>query len=162
MRKFKKLPPLKILKEHFRYNPFTGDLKNWTTGNVIQTLDGRKEYYVVGFQDKDWVAHRFCYYLGTGIDPGDFQVDHIDRNKKNNKLDNLRLATNNLQQYNTKLRSCNSSGVKGVSYDKKSEKWRASITINKKRVPLYYGDSWDDAVRERKKAETYLYSEWHS
>ncbi len=159
--RYKPLPPLEVLQENFKYIRSTGALISRKTGEVLQTLDGRGQYYVVGFQDKDWQAHRFCYYLGTEFDPRDFQIDHIDGNKTNNKLNNLRLATNALNQYNAKLRITNRSGVKGVSYDNKSKKWRASITINQKRVPLYYGDSWDEAVRERKKAESSIHPEWH-
>ena len=159
--KHKPLPPLEVLQENFKYIPSTGALISHKTGEVLQTLDSKSQYYVVGFQDKDWQAHRFCFYLGTKFDPRDFQIDHIDGNKTNNKLNNLRLATNGLNQYNSKLRITNRSGRKGVSYDKKSKKWRSSITVNGKRVPLYYGDSWDEAVREREKAESSIHSEWH-
>ena len=155
----KPLPPLKVLQEHFRYNPYTGELRKWTTGSVAKRLDSRNKYVVVDFLNKTWQAHRICFYLGTGNDPGLLQVDHIDQNKRNNILTNLRLLDNAKQQENTKLRDNNRSGHKGVCYDKKSEKWRSYITVNKKKLFVYYGDSWDEAVRLRGIAERKYYPE---
>ena len=98
----KPLPPLEVLQENFKYIRSTGALISRKTGEVLQTLDGRGQYYVVGFQDKDWQAHRFCYYLGTEFDPRDFQIDHIDGNKTNNKL---KKTNTKLKDTKTKLTS---------------------------------------------------------
>jgi hypothetical protein len=151
------MPPLGLLEKHFRYNPYTGELKNWNSGNIAKRLDSKGKYIQVDFQDKVWQAHRICYYLGTQRDPEGWQIDHEDRVYTNNRLDNLRLLDNADQQQNTKRRSCNRSGIKGVCWDKKGSKWVSYITINKQKLRLYYGNSFDDAVKKRREAEKEYY-----
>lgn len=155
------LPPLELLEKHFRYSPYTGELKNWNSGNIARRLDSKGVYIQVDFQNKIWPVHRICYYLGTKENPGILQIDHIDRVTTNNRLNNLRLKTNGEQQQNTKLRSCNKSGIKGICWDKKSKKWVAYITVKKQKIKLYYGDSYDDAVEARKKAEKKYYPDMY-
>lgn len=154
------LPPLELLQKHFRYNPYTGELKNWNSGNIIKRIDSKGKYIQVDFQGSIWQAHRFCYYLGTEVDPKHLQVDHRDRDYTNNKLENLRLLDNKGQQHNTKTRSDNRSGVKGVFFDKKGNKWRAYIGNPEKKgskIWLYRGDSYDEAVKIREDAEKKYY-----
>tara|TARA_B100000902_G_scaffold384079_1_gene423773 strand:- start:277 stop:765 length:489 start_codon:yes stop_codon:yes gene_type:complete len=155
---FKPLPSYEVLNKNFRYNKYTGELKNWNLGHIVTTEDSGG-YFVVRFQGKDLRVHRICFYLETKIDPLELQVDHIDRDRKNNKFSNLRLLNNAQQQLNTKERTDNKSGRKGVFFDKKGMKWRSYIAINKKRIWLYRGDSWDQAVKERIKAEREYYPE---
>ncbi len=59
-------------------------------------------------------------------------IDHIDRNKNNNNLYNLRWATRTEQNLNRKINSHNQTGITGVCYDKKRKSYRAQFTINKK------------------------------
>jgi len=61
--------------------------------------------------------------------PADLDVDHIDRNRLNNRKENLRLATKSEQAANKTLTVLNTSGFKGVSFHNKSGKWRASISV---------------------------------
>ena len=161
MTEMKPLPPLEDLQKAFYYDPITGILINRTTGNIQNCLDSRGIYIVVSYKNENWQSHRICYYLGNKKDPGFLQVDHKDRVKTNNKLNNLRLKTNGDQQRNTKLRSCNKSGVRGVCWDKKSGKWIAYITVKKQKMKLYYGDSYDDATEARKKAEKKYYPDMY-
>tara|TARA_E500000305_G_C3934118_1_gene194181 strand:- start:192 stop:689 length:498 start_codon:yes stop_codon:yes gene_type:complete len=160
MTKIKPLPPLKELQKAFDYDPITGILINRTTGNIQNCLDSKGRYIVVSYKNESWQSHRICYYLGNEKDPNDLQVDHKDQNKQNNKLKNLRLLTNSQQQLNTKLRSTNRSGHAGVFFDKKGNKWRAYIANpeeKNKKIWLYRGDSKEDAIKERKKAEKKYY-----
>tara|TARA_R100001082_G_scaffold53011_1_gene28907 strand:- start:37 stop:534 length:498 start_codon:yes stop_codon:yes gene_type:complete len=154
------LPPLKDLEEHFRYSPYTGELKNWYSGNIAKRLDSKGIYIQVDFQNKVWQAHRICYYLGTKENPGILQVDHKDRCTTNNRLENLRLRTNSEQQHNTKIRSNCKSGHRGVIFDKKGNKWRAYIADPEKKGGkkfVYRGDSKDEAVKAREDAEKKYY-----
>lgn len=57
-------------------------------------------------------------------------VDHIDGTRSNNNVENLRWATNSENQINTKLSPKNTSGVRGVSWDKQDKIWRASIKVD--------------------------------
>lgn len=63
------------------------------------------------------------------MDNPNSMVDHKDRNKLNNQRLNLRLCTNQQNLWNCGLRSTNTSGLKGVSYKKKSGKWFASLRV---------------------------------
>lgn len=59
-------------------------------------------------------------------------VDHRDRDKLNNQRSNLRLATDGQNRQNQGLRSDNTSGYRGVSWDKRNGKWRASAMLNRR------------------------------
>ena len=56
--------------------------------------------------------------MHNGKIPNGMQIDHIDHNKTNNKIDNLRLVTPKENNHNMKFRVTNKSGVTGVSWDK--------------------------------------------
>lgn len=164
MTEMKPLPPLEDLQKAFDYDPITGILINRTTGNIQNCLDSRGLYIVVSYKNENWQSHRICYYLGNKKNPGFLQVDHEDRVKTNNKLNNLRLKTNSQQQFNTKIRSNNRSGHAGVFFDKKGNKWRAYIgnpEEKNKKIWLYRGDSKEDAIKERKKAEKKYYPDMY-
>lgn len=67
--------------------------------------------------------------------PIGFETDHINRNKLDNRKENLRTVNESENKINTGLRIDNNSGVKGVSFNKKQNKWVSSITVKKK---VYY------------------------
>ncbi len=73
--------------------------------------------------------HWFVMRLKGVEIPAGFQIDHRDRDKSNNTRSNLRLSTPQTQQYNTDLRSTNTSGYKGVCFvkaGKRQKRWQAS------------------------------------
>lgn len=86
--------------------------------------------------------------------------DHEDRNPLNNRRYNLRPATSVQNSQNKKLMSNNTSGVTGVSWNKKINKWSAYVTINKTLVNLGYFENKDDAIKARLKAEAEYYKEF--
>ena len=63
-------------------------------------------------------------------------VDHIDMNTLNNRVGNLRLATKAQNSYNRLPPKTNKSGIKGVSFERYTQKWKAQITINGKNINL--------------------------
>lgn len=63
-------------------------------------------------------------------------VDHINKNKADNRKKNLRCCERSENDRNRSLYSCNTSGVAGVYFDKERKKWVASITYNHKKVYL--------------------------
>lgn len=89
-------------------------------------------------------------------------IDHIHGkvSRNDNRKSNLRVATHSQNSMNTKLRSDNSSGVAGVTFEKFTNKWRSYITVNKKRKTLGRFDNFEDAVRARKDAEEKYFGEY--
>ena len=96
---FKELPPLEALQKVFVYHPDTGHLIyigpqncNARKGQVAGTVE-KAGYRVVSFKRCKYKAHRIAWFLHTGEDPGDLDIDHIDGCRTNNRFDNLRLVT---------------------------------------------------------------------
>ena len=88
------------------------------------------------------------------------EVDHIKHNKYDNRKTQLRLVNKFKNQRNAKLRSDNTSGVKGVLYKKDKGLWVARITVNKKRIFLGSSKDFEKAVRLRKEAEEKYFGEY--
>lgn len=88
---------------------------------------GASGYRVVWVDGKMRSTHRVLWERAYGHIPAGMQIDHIDGDKLNNSLDNLRLATNAENQWNQGARAGNTSGFKGVSYMRHRQKFRATI-----------------------------------
>ena len=102
-----------------------------------------KGYVMVGINGESHPAHRIIYLMHHGYCPE--YLDHIDGNRSNNKIENLRPATLNENARNCKKPSHNTSGYKGVCWDKNRNKWMAYITINNKFKSLGRYDQIEDA-----------------
>lgn len=150
--------PLFLLSKHERN--INLDLEN-NTITVVQ-MRRRKSYPLVVTDNKYifisvkghvLLLHRLVWMLQNGEIPEGTEVDHIDRNKGNNHPSNLRLATKSENAQNRTTRSDNKLGVKGVSYDPPTGKYRAEITVNKKTIRLGRFLTLEAAVKARKDAE---------
>ena len=100
-------------------------------------------------------AHRIIWLLNKKtIDP-DLEIDHKNGNPLDNRIENLRLDTKSKNMQNRKLCSRNTSGIKGVYYDKFHDKYVAQIRCNKKKICLGHHDTKEEAqkvvVEARKK-----------
>lgn len=137
---FKKLPTLEKVKEHLRYDQESGLLywvKNPSRGSrVLGRVAGRGNhgYIIVRLESVDYFAHRLAWLLWHGEDPGDLTIDHINMDRSDNKIINLRLATRSENQRNHGIRSDNKSGYKNVCWDAQREKWVAIIKVNKVKI----------------------------
>lgn len=104
----------------------------------------RKNGYIqIRINRKIYLAHRLVFLMHHGFLPK--EVDHIDGNEANNAVENLRLATPSQNMRNRGKQSNNKSGFKGVSWDKRKAKWRATIGINRKYKHLGYFDCPEQA-----------------
>lgn len=81
--------------------------------------------------------------------PENYEVDHIDLNRLNNKRSNLRIVTHQQNQCNQPLQQNNSSGITGVSYYPPRNKFRARIKTCQYDIHLGYFDTFEDAVKAR-------------
>ena len=87
-------------------------------------------------------------------------VDHINHKKNDNRKINIRIVTSSQNLMNTKMFANNTSGCKGVTWDKSRNKWMAHIKLNGKNKNLGRFANFEDAVRARKNAEEQLFGEY--
>ena len=108
---------------------------------------------------KLYYAHRLAWFYCTGEFPK-HEIDHKNGITDANQWLNLREATRSQNQHNTSLRSDNTSGYKGVTWNKKSKKWQAQIMANGKNNYLGCFNDMGRACAERSKAEKELHGEF--
>lgn len=103
---------------------------------------------------KNKLIRLFDFVMAQKFDekPEGCYVDHINHDKLDNRLTNLRFVLPLESSRNMPLRADNTSGVTGVSKTKKGA-YRAYITIDKKRIELGYYKTIDDAIQARREAE---------
>ena len=117
--------------EWFEYKD--GDLywKKVTTNRVkIGSKVGSKHnagYLQTALLGKPYLLHRIIFSMQNGYIPK--EIDHIDGNRQNNKIENLREVTRSENNWNQKLSIKNTSGIKGVNWNKKTKKWSARLKI---------------------------------
>ena len=87
-------------------------------------------YVVIGINGKIYRAHRLAWLYIYGAWPND-QIDHINGVKNDNRLCNLRECNQSENNYNRKMPKNNTSGVKGVVFNKPRKKWQVQLKINK-------------------------------
>lgn len=104
---------------------------------------------------KGYSAHRIAWLLVHGDWPN-AEIDHINGDKSDNRIDNLRDVNDRENHLNQKRRGNNSSGVIGVRYFSPTKRWHAYISIDGKRIPLGNYRYFDSAVAARKAAEKVL------
>lgn len=98
------------------------------------------------------LLHRWVWEEAHGPIPDGMQVDHINGDTYDNRLENLRLVTNIDNAKNKKRQSNNKSGVTGVYYRKSSGKWRAGVGVDSGIKWLGTFDDWFEAVCARMSA----------
>jgi hypothetical protein len=149
------------LRELLSYDPDTGFFR-WVVkrngvpvGPEIRSVD--KEGYVqIRVDQRKYYAHRLAWLYVHGRWPAD-QLDHISGIRSENRIANLREATNAENGQNCVVRRNNASGHPGVSWDKQCGKWRARIKVNRKGIHLGKFDNIGDAIAARAKAKAELH-----
>jgi hypothetical protein len=162
MTRFKKLPSFELVDEFIDYNPLTGCAtwkKSPSRNAPINSSVGCifKGYLVIGFKGNTYAAHRIFWLLHNCVDPGSMIVDHIDGNKLNNKVSNLRLATDSENQMNRSVTVRSKSGIKGVCWDPYAEKYKAFIKHNNKAIHIGLFTTQEKAFEARQAKEVELF-----
>lgn len=109
-------------------------------------------YVATSIEKYTLLLHHFIldFYYDFRID---LEPDHINRNGLDNRKSNLRLVTRSINNFNTDIRSTNTSGVKGVSYKNREHKWEANITVRRKHIHLGVFKTKEEAIAARQAAE---------
>lgn len=102
--------------------------KGRQAGRKVTTVDGQG-YRTVTVLGVMMAVHRVLWVMRHGPIPQGGCIDHIDGDRLNNARGNLRLTTVTGNNWNRSMNSKNTSGVKGVCWNKKCGKWQAQIEI---------------------------------
>jgi hypothetical protein len=107
-------------------------------GKPAGCLKKNQGYMYINLMQTQYLAHRLVYAWHYGNDLGDNQIDHIDGDKCNNRIENLRLATEVENGQNRGKQKNNTTGFKGVTYSKHDKKYQAQIHSKGKTIFLGY------------------------
>jgi len=144
------------LKHHLIYNPETGQVFRKRSGKLITSIHSGGHLQINLNTGVVKLLHRVIWCYMTGKWPSQ-QIDHIDGNPKNNKWNNLRLATNTQNSRNSAKPINNTSGYKGVSFVARLNKYRATIMIDRKSLHLgCFSDPKDAAQAYNEAAKKYF------
>lgn len=145
------------LMSQLHYDPATGEFVNRITrtgrapaGSVAGYMN-MNGYLVIQVDRRKLLAHRMAWLYMTGAWP-EFEIDHINRIRHDNRFENLRLATSADNKHNTSDRWNNTSGHRGVVWHKHTKKWQAQISANGQHHYLGQFAVIEDAIEARRKA----------
>lgn len=149
------------IKELLHYDSSTG-LFTWrkTKNNRLKPGDVagsvRPNGYVnLGVAGKLYLAHRLAWLYMHGKWPS-CVIDHINRDKSDNRIANLRDVTSSVNEQNKLICSRNSSGYRGVCFDPRRGKWEAKIWHHGRKQWIgYFDDAMEAATAYAKAAATY-------
>lgn len=157
------------IEELIEYRPDTG-LFHWRVarnsygggvrpGDEAGTIhDG---YVQIIIEQRTYRAHRLAWFLMTGdFPPKGEEIDHINRDRSDNRWCNLRLVTRTQNNMNMSIRTDNKSGCKGVGCRKDTGRWYARITVERRVILLGHFDTFAEAVAARQAAEQQYFGEF--
>jgi hypothetical protein len=137
--------------ENYSVSDF-GNVRNDKTGTILKGKNTDGYLQVVLMQNKVKHSKRLHKLVAQAflLNPQNKPfIDHIDNNRRNNNLKNLRFATSQENNQNRSMSSKNTSGTKGVCWHKGQKRWLAKICINGKVIHLGYFINKDDAINIR-------------
>ena len=146
--------------ELFHYEPSSGKLfwKKRTNGNIPKDLEARSKdnrygYLRVNIKGKIYMVHRVIMIL-SGIEVGDgLFVDHINHDRTDNRLENLRVVTKEQNTRNLSLYKKNKTGYPGVYQHETTKRYIAHIRVNNKKLHLGCFKTLEEAAAARAEAE---------
>ena len=141
------MPTLNKNQQQYKelYEQLQQGLNKLTDNQIIEILKVMIDSVV-------YQAHQLAWFYHYGYFPKG-QIDHINHNKSDNRICNLREVSEKDNHKNRPKQVNNTSGCTGVSWYKLTNKWIAHIQVNKKHITLGYFNTFTEAVRTRKEAE---------
>ena len=165
MQNFKPLPSREEVLSVVAYDPETGWFTRkrskqcpWTVGKRTGSV-ARKGYRLLYINGNYYMEHRIAWLVVHGEISAGMTVDHINGIKGDNRIENLRLATDCQNSYYRPKKSNNVTGYKGV-YQRENGKYRATITVNRKRTSLGTFDTKEEAYAAYCEAARRLHGEF--
>lgn len=129
-----------------------------SAGTRSEDVDFR--YWFVKVSQNRFAAHCIVYALvNNDADLSGYEIDHIDRDRENNSPVNLRKVTASQNQMNRRKQKNNKSGSVGVSFVRRSNKWRADIHKQGKQFFLGFFQTKEQAIAARKEATLTLHGQ---
>lgn len=138
--------------KHFKWERHHTGWNKKFSGKAAGSVN-RIGYRIISIDNKGYRAHRLVWLWVTGEFPEE-EMDHINHRKDDNRLHNLRSATNRENSRNRTLQLNNSSGVTGVWWDESRSNWRASISVEGRQKMIGRYTSLAEAISARRLAET--------
>lgn len=172
------LPTIEYLKQCFRYedgklfwlvrplshfknvrgmNVFNARDSGREAGNIKKGRWGDRGEVKLGY--KIFKRSRIVWAMHHGRWPAGM-VDHINRTTTDDRIENLREADDSQNQWNSGRRKDNTSGIKGVTWNKRNRKWQCYIMARKERFHLGYFDDKNDAYAAYCEAATRMFGEF--
>jgi hypothetical protein len=126
----------KELRKRYVYDPESGiftrrvQAYRWSAGSVAGSIHKGHGYVVLTIDRRKYQAHRVAWLYMTGRWPS-ADIDHVNLCRTDNRWSNLRAATRQQNCFNRPARRDSGSGLKGVTFNKRLQKWVASICANR-------------------------------
>jgi hypothetical protein len=145
------------------YDPITGGftrkVRHCSSVSVgeVAGYNGGHGYMMIGIDGRKYKSHRLAWLYMHGRWPAN-EIDHINGIRSDNRIENLREATNAENRQNQKVPKNSTSGHIGVNFDKRYGKWRARIKKARKEFSLGYFSSIEDAIAARAKAKAKMHT----
>ena len=153
-------PTRERLRELFDYDPDQGLLirKGKNFQKRIGLSDPQK-YRKTKIDSINYRHNRLVWIWHNG-DPGQMLVDHINRDRQDDHIENLRLATESENHRSSGMYGNNTSGYKGVTFEDRVSPWRATIYLNGKRKHLGRFATKEEATAAYQKAAAEMHGEF--
>lgn len=143
---------LEIASKYLSYDSENGLFLRLSTLEIAGGKDNLG-YVKISIEGKGYYAHKLAWMFHYGEYPVGGVIDHINHDKADNRIDNLRLITQKENMKNRKKHKNNKSGCAGVDWINSSCSWRARIKVDYKTIHLGMFKRFSDAVDARKNAE---------
>lgn len=147
---------LKLLSSMLRYDNGVLYWREWRRGvrrDLVAGTITKNGYVSVGSCGVKAYAHRIVWFMHNGEIPKGFDIDHIDHDRTNNKIDNLRIVSRSDNLRNKGVVK-SSSGEMGVYWSEAAGKWEASITVEGRKKYLGLFETIESAKAARIRANS--------